>query len=114
VLVLGLTAASGALGAQLSGLLAPFPIVTSVLAVFTQGHGGLAQVSILLRNFLFGFYGFAAFCFTLSLALPELRTGAAFGLATVAAVAMQAATLLLRSRLRPQRSRLLRARDSNV
>jgi hypothetical protein len=95
-LVLGLTAVSGALGAHLSGLLAPFPIITSVLAVFTHGHGGFVQVSVLLRNFLFGFYGFAAFCFTLTLALPDLTTGAAFGLSTAVALAVQATIFLLR------------------
>lgn len=98
-LVLALTQVSGALGPHLSGLLAPFPIVTGVLAVFTQAHGGPAPVAVLLRNFLLGFYGFAAFCFVLTLALPGLAIGAAFGLATAAAVAVQAAALLLRSSL---------------
>jgi hypothetical protein len=97
-LVLTLTALSGALGAHLSGLLAPFPIITSVLAVFTQAHGGFAQVSVLLRNFLVGFYGFAAFCFVLAIALPSMSTAAAFGLAVAAALAVQATIFLLRSR----------------
>jgi hypothetical protein len=96
-LVLGLTAVSGALGPHLSGLLAPFPVLTSVLAAFTQAHSGTGELRILLRNFLFGFYGFAAFCFTLALALPSLATGASFGLAAVASVVAQAATLVLRS-----------------
>ena len=100
-LVLALTAVSGALGPHLSGLLAPFPIVTSVLAAFTHAHAGVAQVEVLLRNFLFGFYGFAAFCFALALALPTLTTAAAFGLATAAALTVQAMTFLLRSRLLP-------------
>jgi hypothetical protein len=100
-LVLTLTAVSGALGPHLSGLLAPFPIITSVLAVFTHAHGGVAQVGVLLRNFLYGFYGFAAFCFALAVSLPEMATAAAFGLATMAALAVQATTLLLRSRLLP-------------
>jgi hypothetical protein len=39
-----LTAVSGSLGAHLSGLLAPFPIITSVLAVFTHAHSGSGQV----------------------------------------------------------------------
>jgi hypothetical protein len=98
-LVLTLTALSGALGAHLSGLLAPFPIITSVLAVFTHAHGGFAQVVVLLRNFLVGFYGFAAFCFVLVIALPALSTAAAFGLAAAAALAVQATIFLLRSRL---------------
>ncbi len=100
-LVLTLTAVSGALGPHLSGLLAPFPIITSVLAVFTHAHGGVAQVSVLLRNFLFGFYGFAAFCFTLAIALPELEIAVAFGLAVAAALAVQTMIFLLRSRLLP-------------
>ncbi len=100
-LVLALTAVSGALGPHTSGLLAPFPVITSVLAVFTHAHGGVAQVGVLLRNFLFGFYGYAAFCFTLTLALPSLTSATAFGLAAAIALAVQATTFLLRSRLQP-------------
>jgi hypothetical protein len=93
-LVLALTAVSGALGPHLSGLLAPFPIITSVLAVFTHAHGGSAQAVTLLRGFLLGFYGFASFCFALALALPSLTTAAAFGLATALALAVQATIFL--------------------
>lgn len=94
-LVFTLTALSGALGPHLSGLLAPFPVVTSVLAVFTHAQGDAAQVGLLLRNFLLGLYSFAAFCLTLAVALPTLATAAAFGLATAAALAVQATTTLL-------------------
>jgi hypothetical protein len=104
-LVLTLTGLSGAFGAHLSGLLAPFPIITSVLAVFTQAHGGFAPVAVLLRNFLIGFYGFAAFCFVLAITLHSLSTAAAFGLATAAALAVQATIFLLRPRLRLQLTR---------
>jgi len=100
-LVLALTAISGALGPNLSGLLAPFPIITSILAVFTHAHGGVGQLGVLLNNFLIGFYGFAAFCFALAVALPGLETGVAFGLATAVALAVQATVFLLRSRLIP-------------
>lgn len=106
-LVLVLTAVSGALGSHLSGLLAPFPVITSVLAVFTHTHGGVAQLGVLLRNFLLGFYGFAAFCFALAIALPALATGAAFGLAVAAALVVQTATFLLRFRLLPAPSTTL-------
>lgn len=99
-LILALTAVSGALGPHLSGLLAPFPIMTSVLAVFTHAHGGTGQLEVLLRNFLVGFYGFATFCFALALALPAMSTGAAFGLATALAVATQATTTQARRAIR--------------
>lgn len=122
-LVLVLTAVSGALGPHLSGLLAPFPIVTSVLAVFTQAHRGVGELPTLLRSFLFGFYGFAAFCFTLAIALPSLAIAPAFGLAAVAALAAQATTLALRSRaafgprrlpLRQAAARSWAVKDSNL
>ncbi len=102
-LVVVLTAASGALGPSLSGLLAPFPVITSVLAVFTHAHGGFGQVRMLLRNFLVGFYGFAAFCFALTLCLDSLGGPAAFSVALVAALAVQVAVFAMNSRrLRPQ------------
>ena len=97
-LVVAISAASGALGPDLSGLLAPFPIITSVLAVFTHAHGGAAQVRVLLRSFLIGFYGFAAFCFALALSLDSLGGPAAFSIALAAALAVQATILALRSR----------------
>lgn len=100
-LVLALTAISGALGPHLSGLLAPFPIITSILAVFTHAHSGVNQLGVLLSNFLIGFYGFAAFCFALAVALPGLETGVAFGLAAAVALAVQALVFLQRSRLIP-------------
>ena len=102
-LVVALTAVSGALGPSLSGLLAPFPVVTSVLAVFTHAYGGFAQVRVLLRNFLVGFYGFAAFCFVLASSLDSLGGPAAFSTALVAALASQATIFALNSRrLQPQ------------
>jgi hypothetical protein len=102
-LVIAISAASGALGPSLSGLLAPFPIITSVLAVFTHAHGGIDQVRVLLRNFLVGFYGFAAFCFVLAFSLDSLSGPAAFSAALAAALAVQVTVFALRSwRLRPQ------------
>ena len=90
-LVVALTAVSGSLGPGLSGLLAPFPIITGVLAVFTHAHYGVGPTRVLLRNFLIGFYGFATFCFTLAIGLRSLGTGAGFLLATAVAVITQLA-----------------------
>ncbi len=108
VLVVTLTAVSGTLGPNLSGLLAPFPIVTSVLAVFTHAHGGADRARVLLRNFLVGFHGFAAFCFTLAVTLDSLEVAAAFSIALLAALTAQVATLAIRSRL-PDAGTMLRA-----
>ncbi len=89
-MVVALTAASGALGPSVSGLLVPFPVITSVLAVFTQAHGGSGNVRVLLRNFLVGFYGFATFCFVLAIGLDSLGPPVAFSIAVVATIAAQA------------------------
>jgi hypothetical protein len=94
-LVLALTAVSGWLGPQLSGLLAPFPIITTVLATFTHAQRGNDELLRLLRGLVGGFGAFALFCFTLALSLHRLDIAAAFALATGLAVAMQAAVLVL-------------------
>jgi hypothetical protein len=99
-LVLVLTAAAGWLGSQLSGLLAPFPIIASVLAAFTHAQRGSAYVQRLLRGLVAGFVAFALFCFTLAVSLRSLGIGAAFALATGVALLTQGALLSLTLRSR--------------
>jgi hypothetical protein len=98
-LVLVLTTLSGHLGPQLSGLLAPFPVITTVLATFTHSQRGADEAVRLLRGMLSGFIAFALFCFTLTVSLGASTVAAAFVLATVTALIVQAAML---SRVRRQ------------
>jgi hypothetical protein len=99
-LVLALTTASGWLGPQLSGLLAPFPVITTVLATFTHAQRGGGEAVRLLRGMLCGFVAFALFCFTLTISLHAAGVAAAFLLATAAALAGQAA-MISRARRTP-------------
>jgi hypothetical protein len=113
-LVLTLTAIAGWLGPQLSGLLAPFPIIATVLATFTHGQRGVDEMLRLIRGMISGFVAFALFFFTLAVALRGLGTGAAFVLATFVALLTQAlAFTILRPRIpalvKPDRSGLGRA-----
>jgi hypothetical protein len=94
-LVVALTAISGWLGPQLSGLLAPFPIITTVLATFTHAQRGTDELLRLLRGLVGGFGAFALFCFTLAVSLRHLDTAAAFALATMLALATQAGVIAL-------------------
>lgn len=94
-LVLTLTAVAGWLGPQLSGLLAPFPIIATVLATFTHAQRGTDELLRLLRGLISGFGAFALFCFTLAVALPRLDTGGSFALATSLALLVQGALLAL-------------------
>jgi hypothetical protein len=94
-LVLALTAVSGWLGPRLSGLLAPFPVITTVLATFTHAQRGTDELLALLRGMLAGFGAFALFCFTLAELLNRLDTAGAFALATGLALLMQAAVVAM-------------------
>lgn len=90
-LVVGLTAAAPLLGARLSGILAPVPIATAILAVFTHRTAGSAGARDLLRGVAGGAYSFWAFFTVLCLTLTRIDTLGAFALATAAALALQAA-----------------------
>jgi uncharacterized membrane protein (GlpM family) len=94
-LVLSLTAIAGWLGPQLSGLLAPFPIIATVLATFTHAQRGTDELRRLQRGLVSGFGAFALFCFTLSLALRRVDIAVAFALATATALVVQALVLAL-------------------
>jgi hypothetical protein len=99
-LVLALTALAAQLGAKLSGLLAPFPVIASVLAVFTHALYGEDDLLRIMRGFLLGLFAYALFCLTLSLSLDSLGIAAAFGLATTIALATQTLALVLTWRVR--------------
>jgi len=97
-LVLTLTAVAGWLGPQLSGLLAPFPIIATVLAIFTHAQRGTDELLRLQRGLVSGFGAFVLFCFTLAIALPSMGTAAGFALASVVALLTQSAALATVSR----------------
>jgi hypothetical protein len=92
-LVLTLTAIAGWLGPQLSGLLAPFPIIATVLATFTHAQRGSDEAVRLLRGMVTGFGAFALFFFTLAVSLRGLGTGPAFALAGAVALGTQSLVL---------------------
>lgn len=95
-LVLALTGAAAALGPHLSGLLAPFPIVTSVLAAFTHAQAGPTAARRLLRGLVLGYFAFALFCVVAAVLVEPLGIGEAFAIATAGALLCQGALLALR------------------
>ncbi|OHX12409.1 hypothetical protein [Chromobacterium sphagni] len=92
-LVLLITSVSASLGPALSGLLAVFPVLGSVLAVFSQQSAGSAATVRLLRGMVQGFYAFVAFCLSLAWALPGMALAPAFLFALLLAALVQAAVL---------------------
>jgi len=100
-LVLGVTGGAETLGPRLSGLLAMFPVMASVLAVFSHHQAGAGFSIRLLRAMVYGYYAFAGFCLALALALPAMDRGLAFALALAAAVLLQALARWRMSRAAP-------------
>jgi hypothetical protein len=92
-MVLTITAASAGLGPRLSGLLAPSPIITTVLAAFTHAQLGSDTTLRLLRGMLTGFFAFALFSWTVALTLPHTSIAVAFALASAVAALTQAVIL---------------------
>ena len=99
-LVLLLTTLAGQLGAKLSGLLTPFPVVATVLAAFTHVQYGTDDLVRIMRGFVVGLVAYLLFCFTLAVSLRSLGVFASFALAIVAALAAQAVILTVTLRRR--------------
>ncbi|MFJ8044099.1 hypothetical protein ACIRBX_26715 [Kitasatospora sp. NPDC096147] len=89
LLVTALTTVADRLGPDLTGVLAPFPIATSVVAAFALAQGGPAVATATLRGVLRGLWGFVTFCFLTAVLTVPLGTGPAFGLALAAALTLQ-------------------------
>jgi hypothetical protein len=89
-IVLALTGLAGALGPHLSGLLASFPVLATVLAAFTHAQEGPAAAAQLLRGFATGLVAFAVFCFCVAELLPHTGLGTTFLVSSAVAIAVHA------------------------
>src|SRR5215510_4302610 len=94
-IVLGITGAAAVLGPRWSGLLSPFPVFASVMTVFAHHSSGRSSAHGVLRGIIVGSFAFAAFFVVLALALERTTILLAYGLAVLAAVSVNGATLAL-------------------
>ena len=97
LLTLAVTLLARTVGEGWSGLLAVFPVLGSVMAVFSQQTRGPAFTAALLRATATGMYSFAAFCLVLALALPAMGMNA-FALGVAVSVGMLGVTRRLLAR----------------
>jgi type IV secretory pathway VirB2 component (pilin) len=88
-LVISVTYFASPLGPRLSGLFAMFPVINSVLAVFSHLHAGRQFTVKLLRGMVLGYYAFATFCFVLALSLTPLGMALSFALSFCCATLVQ-------------------------
>jgi hypothetical protein len=102
LLVWLLTTFAERLGPRLGGLLTPFPVASTVVAVFAHRDGASEAVRAVLKGLLLALNAFAAFCGVLAATLGRMGLLPAFGAALAAAVLVQVAIIALqRSRRAP-------------
>lgn len=95
LLTLLVTTAAAFLGGVWAGLLAVFPVIGLVLAVFIHRAHGPHQVAHMYRGMVHGLYSFAAFFFVLAILLLRAEFWSACILAVVVGIAVQAIVQLL-------------------
>jgi hypothetical protein len=98
VFILALTGLAQLLGPRLSGLLAPFPLYATILAVFTHHFQGPEASSNLLRGVVLGSFSPAAFFLVVALLIQTAGIPLTFLCATLLALAMHAVSLALLQR----------------
>jgi hypothetical protein len=93
VFVLLLTGSAAALGPRLTGLLAPFPLYATILAVFAHRMQGPTAAIRVLHGLLLGLFAFASFFLTLATLIASVGIVASFGTAIMVALVLQAVSL---------------------
>ncbi|MBD2756788.1 hypothetical protein [Spirosoma validum] len=81
VFVLIITGLASILGPKWSGILTPFPIMTSVLAIFSHTQQGSNATITTLRGLVMGLLGFTTFLFLQVFLLREFSVAFSFGIA---------------------------------
>ena len=98
VVVLCVTAVAPLVGPRLSGLFATYPVFAAVLAAFSQrGRGARAAVQV-LRGLLIGLFAFTGFFVVIASTLERVGIAAAFIVATLVTLVIQAGSLQLMRR----------------
>jgi uncharacterized membrane-anchored protein len=88
-MVLGVTAAAESLGTVWTGLFSAFPVMSTVMAVFTHRANGPGFTQAMLRAMVSGFYAYLTFCVAFAWLLEGWGTGATTTAAAIATVAVQ-------------------------
>jgi hypothetical protein len=83
VFVVVITGLAHILGPTWSGILTPFPILTSILAIFSHTLQGSNASINTLRGLVIGLFGFSTFLFLQAFLLPQFSVAISFGLALV-------------------------------
>nr|WP_282553899.1 hypothetical protein [Providencia rettgeri] len=89
VLVVGVTLVAPFIGAGASGVLASYPFMASILAVFSYIMINAQAAQRVMRGLVAGLFSFAVFFYTLSLVLPKFNLIVAYTAAIIWALIVQ-------------------------
>ncbi len=92
-MLLLITGLAGFLGPRLSGLLTPFPVVSSVLAVFIHYYEGGRSVNCLLRGLMAGLFTFTVFFLVIAATIQSWGVVQSFVVASLAGLAAHGCSL---------------------
>ncbi len=90
-----ITTGAGLLGPKWGGLLSPFPIFTFVMATFSHSQGGPSAAWRLIRGVLSGLFSYTAFFVVVGLMVQRDNLVVVYGLAALAALAVNGLSLAL-------------------
>ncbi len=93
-----ITALAPNFGPRLTGLLAPFPLFTTILAAFAHHQAGPAAAIKVLRGLLMGLFSYASFFFTLAILLVPAGIALAFAIAILILLTLQGISLWILQR----------------
>lgn len=93
VFVYMVTGFAAALGPQLSGLVAPFPVFGLIMSIFTHKQNGSAAALNHFRSYVSASAGFAVFFLIVGSVLPTMGIGLTYTLALVAVILLNGMTL---------------------
>jgi len=88
-MVAGVTLLAPYVGARVSGVLASFPCMATILVVFAHRSMDQAAAKRVMRGMVAGLFGFAVFFYVLNITLTKFHLAAAYGCALVAASIVQ-------------------------
>lgn len=109
VLVAIITFSADHLGPELSGVVATYPVILSVIGTFTHSQWGWAAVAQIARGVALSLQSFVVFFLTIGLMAEIKGLTWSFLLASVAALILSAALLLSTSRRKRPRSGKVKA-----
>lgn len=109
--VLALTEVAPLLGPRLAGLIAPLPIYTSILAIFTHQLDGPDAAARFMHGVMLGLFAFCAFFLVLALLLVTTGILVSFMAACALALAMQCVSLVALRRGRRVEAMVVRGQE---